>query len=240
MNIINYFKKFGDYIDSIRKPKYNFKKILINYVNNKKIKVLEIGSSDRPMINIQDHDIILHGLDPDTRLKEYKGDGVFHKFFNSSIQNINLNEKYDFIYCNMVLEHVENNDLVSEKVRLLLKKGGFFITNQPSNFHPFSIINRIVPTNFARILIKYLQPWSKLGIKSGYKAYYHKTNFPELNKLYKKNNFIVNDFEIDYNGSDYFKFFPPLFLIIVLYEELVRYLDIKLLCARFWVLYQKQ
>jgi len=240
MKLFYYFKKFGDFIDSKRELKYNFKKILSDFIGGKKIKVLEIGSSDRPLINIKDYNIILHGLDPDLRLNKFKGGDVLHKFYNLSIEEFNSKEKYDLIYLNMVLEHVKDNTKVENKIYKLLKNNGYLMTNQPSNLHPFSIINRIVPNSFAKILIKYLQPWALVNIKSGYKAYYHKTNFNDLNKIYNKKKYIIDDYQIDYNGSDYFKFFPPLFLVIVVYEEILKFLGLKQFCARFWIRYKKK
>ena len=45
----------------------------------------------------------------------------------------------------------------------------------------------------------------------------------------------ANNMTLTISSGQYFSFFPPLFLLIVLYEEIVRLLGIKLLCSDFWV-----
>ncbi|KPJ67640.1 MAG: hypothetical protein AMJ43_03055 [Coxiella sp. DG_40] len=215
---------------------YDFQKIILKKVKNRKIKVLEVGCNNRPTLKKDNYDnIILDGLDPDDKLNSYTNHKVFDNFYNTSIENFDVQSQYDVIILNMILEHIRDNEIVFKKLSSLLKESGFIITHQPSNFHPFSIINRLLPHKIKLFVLKTLRPWSKVGEITGWKSYYNKTNIVEFKKLCKKNNLKIVDADFNYNGRDYFKFFVPVYLIILLYEKITELLNIRLLCSHYWV-----
>ena len=53
--------------------------------------------------------------------------------------------------------------------------------NQPSNLHPFSILNRILNHKTKNLVLKILRPWSEVGVITGWKSYYHYCNYYGFN-----------------------------------------------------------
>lgn len=242
--MIKFFKYFSDYINSKRPVGYDYLVKVeekLKLLKNKNIKVLEVGCNNRPIIDKNIYkNIILHGIDPDDSIILKNVKNKFDKFTITSLEDIEVSEKYDLIIIDCVLEHVKNNNLIFKKLSKLILDDGIIITNQPSNLHPFSIINRILSHNTKTYILKTLRPWSKVGLITGWKSYYHNCNIQGFKKLCKKNNLIIDKGYFNYNASDYFTFFPPLFLFIVVYEETIKLFGLKLLCSNFCIEIKKQ
>ena len=242
--MLKYFKLFSDFINSYRKNAYVFdyeiNKRLIA-LKDKKIKVLEIGCNYRPLIKKEKHkNVILHGIDSDNSISLEKIKDNFDKFTISSIENFETNIKYDIIVLDMVLEHLKNNKVVFKKLSDLINDDGMILTNQPSNLHPFSVINRILNHKTKILVLRILRPWSEVGVITGWKSYYHYCNYYGFKQLSNNNNLIIKKGKFSFNASDYFAFFPPLFILIVIYEELIKFFNFKLLCATFFVEIRKK
>jgi hypothetical protein len=242
--MIKYFKLFSDFINSYREDGYDFdyevNKRLIT-LKDKKIKVLEIGCNYRPLIKKEKHkNIILHGIDPDNSISPEKTKDKFDKFTTSSIENFETNVKYDIIVIDMVLEHLKNNKVVFKKLSDLINDDGMILTNQPSNLHPFSILNRILNHKTKNLVLRILRPWSEVGVITGWKSYYHYCNYYGFKQLSNNNNLIIKKGKFNYNASDYFAFFPPLFILIVIYEVLIKFFNFKLLCSNFFIEIRKK
>ena len=116
----------------------------------------------------------------------------------------------------------------------MLSNEGVIVSWQPSNLHPFSVLNQLFSHDFKKKILRIFLPWSKPGAR-GWRSYYHKCNYPGFKNLCRENNLVIKASKFNYNASHYFSFFPPLFLLVVIYEEIVRLLGIKLLCSDFWV-----
>ena len=114
------------------------------------------------------------------------------------------------------------------------------LTNQPSNLHPFSILNRILNHKTKNLVLRILRPWSEVGVITGWKSYYHYCNYYGFKQLSNNNNLIIKKGKFNYNASDYFAFFPPLFILIVIYEVLIKFFNFKLLCSNFFIEIRKK
>jgi len=230
--MLEQFKRFADWVNSKRRGRaFDFERLVITAAQHKNVhKILEVGSNVRPILS-KGPGYELHGLDPDPTIDLEKARAIFDRFHNHTIEDFQTDEKYDIIVINMVLEHLENNDIVFEKFRAVLNKGGMVLLHIPNNLHPFSIINRLVSHNLKIKILKVLRPWAEVGVITGWKSYYDHCNIWGMKKLAKRHGLKVTKTYTDYNASDYFAFFPPLFLLVVLYEELVRLFGIRLLCA---------
>jgi SAM-dependent methyltransferase len=234
--MLRYFKRFADFVNQYR-IKFDFKSDLNDFIKsykNKQIKVLEIGCNISPTIDKKLYNNIkLYGIDPDKSID--KINMIEHKIFDQfdicSIDNYQTENKFDLIVMNMVFEHIENNDHTLQKVEYLLKSDGILVSQHPSNLHPYSLLNRMLNHNLKIMVIKLLRPWSAVGKITGWKSYYDKCNIISLNNCCIKNNLKIWKGKFFWNGSDYFAFCPPIFLLIVFYEELCRILNIKLLCS---------
>ena len=135
----------------------------------------------------------------------------------------------DLVTSTMVLEHIENNDYTMREVFRVLKPGGKFISVMPNKFSIFSTINRILPYKLARNILLTLKPDFK-GI-SGFKAYYDRTYYSGMKKLLNKYGFSEIDFGLSYSQSEYFSFFLPFALIVLVWDFIMYMFRIKPLCS---------
>ena len=67
-------------------------------------------------------------------LKKYF-DNCNVNFINTSIENFNTKIKFDFILLSGTLEHIVDTNSLAKKVSELLKKGGVFVSDSPSEFN---------------------------------------------------------------------------------------------------------
>ena len=91
----------------------------------------------------------------------------------------------------MVLEHLKNNKVVFKKLSDLINDDGMILTNQPSNLHPFSILNRILNHKIKNLVLRILRPWSEVGVITGWKSYYDYCNYYGFKQLSNNNNLII-------------------------------------------------
>ena len=236
--MIRSFKKFTDYINSFRKKRDDITYSLNPIIEkNNCRKILEVGCNVRPVCNknnIKSRSFILHGIDPELNIDLSVAKTKFDYFEITDLESYETSEKYDLILLNMVLEHIKDNKKSFKKLSSLISENGIIVCHQPSNLHPFSIINRVLSHKLKEKVLKIFLPWSKKGAR-GWKSYYDRCNYFGFKKLCEINQLEIINERFNYNAAHYFSFFPPLFLIIVLYEEFIKLLNIKLLCSDFYL-----
>ena len=240
--MINLFKKFADYINGFRIAQcIDFKKYLYEILDNKKgesLKILEVGCNNRPLIDKKRYNnIYLCGLDPDSSIDKVDlvEKNVVDEFDICDFESYQSNHNFDLIVMDMVFEHIENNKITLDKVKSLLNANGVFISHHPSDFHPYSIINRLLTHKTKIFVLKLLRPWSEVGVITGWKSYYSKCNIISLKRICRKKQLEIFSTKFNWNASDYFAFLPPLFILIVLYEEICKLLRFQSLCASYVV-----
>ena len=182
------------------------------------------------------------GVDPDYQLNEKLlfQNGVYDNFSLCEFKNYETKEKYDLILMDMVFEHIEDNTITLDKISNMLKNGGDFITHNPSNLHPYALINQALPHGLKIWILRILRPWSKVGVITGWPSHYDLCNYLTIRAEAKKRKLEVIGGKCNYNASDYFAFFPPLFFLIVIYEEIIKFFKLEILCSDYWVLFKKK
>ena len=236
--ILEKFMDFTNWVNAYRRRNFDMREEFPRLVQSESLKaqkVLEVGCNLRP-INQKSDKFILHGLDPDDRINMEETKPVFHDFFKLTLEEFKTENTYDLIVLNMVYEHLEDNNKTIDILKSLLNENGKILICAPSNLHPFSIINQILPHDLKLKVLSTLLPWkSDVGVSIGWKSYYDKCNIVSLRKLLESKSMKINRSWFSFNGSEYFSFFPPLFLLIVLYEEILEALHANLFCATFMV-----
>ncbi len=231
--MLKHFKKFANWIDSKRAKGYDFREMVVQQATTSK-RILEVGCNVRP-INSKSDKYVLDGLDPDSSIQASDTNSIFDNFYNSTIEDLKSDKQYDLVVMNMVFEHIEDNNLTADKLKSLLSKNGKVMIHIPSNLHPFTIINQILPHNLKLKVLRTLRPWAGVGVISGWRSYYHKCNIMSIRSLFKSKNMSVKSAYFRYRGSDYFAFFPPLFILIVLFEEFLSFFNVAILCSHLVV-----
>lgn len=232
--MLSRFKQFADFVNRNRKDAYSWKETVKEEAKDIS-SVLEVGCNVRPLVS-SSHLKLHDGIDPDPTIDLDKANQLFSNFYNIKFEDFDNEHQYDLIILDMVFEHLENNQITLDILKKCLKENGKILIHAPSNLHPFSILNQLIPMILKRQLLTYLRPWSRPGKITGWKSYYHKCNISSASKMIKSKKMKVERACFRYNGSDYFAFFPPLFLIIVCYEQIIAKLNVTLLSSHFMLI----
>ena len=110
--------------------------------------VLDIGAGkDRNQIDasIQPRVLRLVGVDPSDNIRFNTS---VHEKYHTSLENFvkGTHEKFDILFCIMVLEHITNPDAFFSACRQLLKPGGTFFAVTPNMWHYFGLATKITST----------------------------------------------------------------------------------------------
>lgn len=217
----NSFCNDDDYTDILQK----------NIENNLRFNcsVLEAGGIDRPLWH-KDEELIYDGLDI-----EYKEccKVIYDHFIVQSIEEP-IENKYDLIVSKTLFEHVPNNRKAFHSIYQALSKNGKIISYQPSKYHPYSLLLRLIGNRGQRFLIKKLLPWLDDGTR-GYPAYFNYCSPWQMRKLLTEIGFKSVKITCFYHANSYFSFCFPLFLLITLWENICKKLNWETCCAGFIV-----
>lgn len=235
--MINFSKRICDKITSKRLPDYVFSD-QIRYLLVDGMIVLEVGCNLRPILS-RSKRYLLHGVDPDPDIQVCDSEGVFDKFFHNRFEDIDDSYRCDLIIMDMVLEHMENADLNLIKAYNMLNPGGIIISNQPSNLHPFSLLNQILPQKLKCSILATLRPWSKPGKITGWPAYYKLCNPLAIERFFETRGWEIEVLRCEYNAADYFSWCIPLFLGVFWYEKLISLMRFRFLCSHFFFVTKK-
>jgi 2-polyprenyl-3-methyl-5-hydroxy-6-metoxy-1,4-benzoquinol methylase len=107
--------------------------------------VLDIGAGkDRSQIDatIQPRVLRLIGIDPS---EDILFNPSVHERYHNSLENFAnvTQDKFDILFCTMVLEHITNPDTFFSASRQLLKPGGMFFAVTPNMWHYFGLATKI-------------------------------------------------------------------------------------------------
>jgi hypothetical protein len=197
----------------------------------KSSRILEVGGIDRPILK-KAPGRVFDGLDI-----EYspRMDEIYDNVFIKSIETP-LAETYDLIYSMTLLEHVEDNSRSIASIYGGLNSGGHTVHYIPSKSHPYSIVLQMVGPLLGKKLVHTLYPESK-GL-SGYKTYFNKCSPDEMQGVFEECGF--NDIEIiPFYRVSYFRFFFPLFLMVICWENFCKCLKLRQMCSGFIIIATK-
>jgi 2-polyprenyl-3-methyl-5-hydroxy-6-metoxy-1,4-benzoquinol methylase len=156
-------------------------------------------------------------------------DNIYDRVFIKSIEEP-LTETYDLIYSMTLLEHVKDNIKSITSIYNGLNTGGLTVHYIPSKYHPYSIILQMVGPILGKKLVQLFYPESK-GL-SGYKTFFNKCSPDEMKNVFESCGF-SNIELIPFYRTSYFRFFFPLYILILYYENVCEYFKLHKLCSGF-------
>lgn len=127
------------------------------------------------------------------------------------------------------LEHIADTNNALKEYARILDKGGRIILLFSSRNAEFALLNRIIP-RFVHKSMNVFFP-NQDNSKHGYEAYYDHCTAGEITKLLESNDMRIVSVVCHYFSAPYFDFFPLLYFIILIYEELLSILKIEKLCS---------
>ncbi len=110
--------------------------------------VLDIGAGkDRNQIDASIQPRVSHLVGIDSS-EDILVNSSVHERYHTSIEQFaqETQEKFDILFCTMVLEHITNPDTFFSACRQLLKPGGMFFAVTPNIWHYFGLITKITST----------------------------------------------------------------------------------------------
>ncbi|MEM9077500.1 MAG: class I SAM-dependent methyltransferase [Bacteroidota bacterium] len=131
-----------------------FRQEILNFIGPDKV-ILDIGAGRGRILemNFKDLGKKVYGVDPTNEIfenplidKAYVGVGDSMPFFE--------NDYFDVVFCDNVLEHVENPEAFYKEVSRVLKKNGIFLAKTPNKYHYMPLIASFTPTSFHRFYNK--------------------------------------------------------------------------------------
>lgn len=189
-------------------------------------RVLEVGGIDRPLLKKSDS-YVYHGIDIEEQ------ETCHQKYDHFLVQSIEdpVPGSYDLIISITLLEHVPDNSASILSMRNALGPGGEMHHYVPSKWHPYSIALRIIGPTLQRKLIPVLRPGAE--DVTGYPAFFSHCTVLSMTQLCDEVGFTEIRATPYYRANDYFSFFLPLFILVSLFENLCRILDLRLFCSGF-------
>jgi hypothetical protein len=198
-----------------------FRAILNHYFSSKCVStVVEVGGIDRPLLN-KSKEWRYIGVDIEYRPN---CEQIYDEFFLQTIEKpVNINA--DLVISYTLLEHVPDNKSALANIFESLNQGGSTAHYLPSKFHPYSLILRLVGPTWQKRLIKLLRPHAVAT--TGYPAYFDYCSVAQMRNLFIDVGFKNVKVIPFYKANDYFSFFVPLFITVAIYENLVKFCNMK-------------
>tara|TARA_B100001778_G_scaffold132237_1_gene108876 strand:- start:368 stop:1111 length:744 start_codon:yes stop_codon:yes gene_type:complete len=230
--LINIINKKLDFIITRENCKIGFIDVLNNLIKTNRPKsIIEVGGADRPIFekNINYNYI---GIDVDEVHKDHIS---YDQIFIQSIED-RINLKGDMIISKCLLEHVKNNKKSIQNIYNMLSPYGISAHYVPSKYHPYSIILRLINHKIQNILIRHLRPHAE---GTGYQTFFNYCSPNEMKSLFKSVGFSQIEIIPYYKATDYFSFFLPLYYLILIYEEMIKFLKLRNLGCGFIIIGRK-
>src|SRR4029078_12616777 len=91
------------------------------------------------------------------------------------------NDQIDLVLVHSGIEHFSDNQRFLEHALRILRPGGCLRAQSPGRFAPFALVNRLLPSNWARHLLRLTMGNTD---ELGFRAYYDRTNYSAFKRLY--------------------------------------------------------
>lgn len=138
------FRNYTNYtrIEDVKRLKFIQKNI--DKINNKKLKVLDIGCGNGNISNqLGELGHLVLGIDISEEainVAKKKNKLINVEFKAISAEELTVNEKFDVIVCSEVIEHLNNPELIIQALKKLLSEKGVLIITVPNGFGPRELI----------------------------------------------------------------------------------------------------
>jgi SAM-dependent methyltransferase len=116
------------------------------------MEVLDLGAGAGRVAQMNFRGLVrrVAGLDPDSRVANNPYLDEAHVGRGDRLPF--ANERFDLVFCDNVLEHVEEPGAVLEEVARVLRPGGWFLAKTPNRTHYMTLAARCTPTLFHRFI----------------------------------------------------------------------------------------
>ncbi|MBZ0244488.1 MAG: methyltransferase domain-containing protein [Cyclobacteriaceae bacterium] len=174
------------------------------------------------------------GIDPDPRVKD---NPLLDEGFEGLADNMPFfdNDTFDLIFCDNVLEHVEDPDRLYSEIARVLKPNGCFISKTPNKFYYVSLIAAITPESFH----KFVNAKRGRNESDTFPTFYRANTAKAQRKWAHKNGLKIIEIDSIEGRPEYLRIFFITYLLGILFERIVNLLRLNRLKAILITVYRK-
>lgn len=126
--------------------------------------------------------------------------------------------RFDVVFSDFVLEHLDRPELAFSEIRRVLKPGGRYVFRTPNLYHYVPL----AALSLRKIGYQPVERFSADGDRREvFPTFYRANTYRKLALLAKKNGFVVEETIFAEGGPHYLEFFLPFYLVGVLHQYLV-------------------
>ncbi|MEM7784761.1 MAG: class I SAM-dependent methyltransferase [Planctomycetota bacterium] len=186
--------------------------------------VLDVGAGRGRILEMgfKGHCKKIYGVDPDEGIHENPLIDEGHLGLGDSMPFFQDNY-FDLIFCDNVLEHVENPTLFYKEIKRVLKDGGVFLAKTPNKYHYMPIIARCTPTGFH----KFYNKLRGRDYEDTFPTFYRANTRRQYKKLAKENEMELVSTKFFAGRPEYLRIFFPTYIVGILYERTVNLLNLN-------------
>ena len=143
----------------------------------------------------------------------------------------------DLVVTRSVMEHLPDTKRFLDESFRVLKPGSRAIHVFPCRNAPFSLLNRVLPKAVSNWLLTTFFPQWKGEV--GFPAFYKNCTYREMLQRLAEIGYAVDRIELRYYQAIYYKFFFPLYLIMLAYDYALWRLDARRLACQIMVVVRR-
>ena len=193
-----------------------FREIILRHINKDSV-VLDIGAGAGIVseMNFKQNVKFICGIDLDPRVQE---NPMLHEGKIADASRIPYeDEKFDLIFADNVMEHLEDPEGVFAEAKRVLKPGGLLLFKTPNRWHYMPIIARATPLSFHKFVN---QLRGRAGVDT-FKTFYRANSKHQVNAVVQKIGLHVSKINLIEGRPEYLRFNTLFYCIGILYEKLV-------------------
>jgi len=193
---------------------------LVSRYVGKDSRVLDIGAGDgagfaHPLRG-QVKELV--GLDPDEAVLTNK---AVDRGIVGKAERIPLADSiFEAAVSSFALEHIQDPAATAREVHRILRPGGVFIFRTPNLWHYVTLISRLTPQWFHRLVANRVRDIRE-AVHEPYPTVYRCNTRRKIRRIFTKAGFVVEELETIEAEPSYLQFLRVVFLLGVAYERLV-------------------
>lgn len=174
------------------------------------------------------------GVDPDPRVTV---NSLLDEGFEGLADNMPFfdNDTFDLVFCDNVLEHIENPDQFYKEIARVLKPNGLFISKTPNKYYYVSLIAAITPESFH----KFVNAKRGRNESDTFQTFYRANTAKAQRKWAYKNNLKIIEINSVEGRPEYLRIFFLTYLVGIFFERIVNLLRLNKLKAVLITVYRK-
>ncbi|WP_157208627.1 class I SAM-dependent methyltransferase [Mariniflexile maritimum] len=200
-----------------------FRNEILNVIKPSSI-VLDIGAGRGRILEMDFKGLCtkIYGVDPDEGVLQ---NPLIHEGYLGLADSMPYFEDnyFDLVFCDNVLEHVENPVPFYNEVYRVLKTGGVFLSKTPNKYHYMPIIARSTPTSFH----KFYNKLRGRDYHDTFPTFYRANCYKDYKKFSKTSKFNISFVKFFSGRPEYLRLFFLTYIVGVIYERTVNSFNIN-------------